>query len=117
MRTRAVVSVALLLLPIAAGAQRAPVPRTGTAPGRPVPIGRQPEPIARAQTFERLRYSVESYPIVSYLQASRAPGGRSASGSTVGAGTRLEYRLSSRAAATLDVTSSVDASPMRVQTA
>jgi opacity protein-like surface antigen len=117
MRTLAVVSIALLLLPAGGAAQRQPVPRTGTVPGRPVPIGKQPEPIARAQEFQRLRVSAESYPMASYLRAPGFPDpSQPTSWTTVGAGSRLEYRLTPRAAATLDLTSSLDGSPMRVQT-
>jgi hypothetical protein len=117
MRTRAMVSIALLLLPVTAGAQRIPTPRTGSAPGRPVPLGRQPEPIARAESYQRLRVSVESYPMASYLQAPGFPGARRPMNwSTLGAGTRVEYRVSPRAAATLDLTSSLDGDPMRVET-
>lgn len=117
MRTRTVVSIALLLLPVTGAAQRLPRPRTGTAPGQPVPIGQQPEPIARAEAFQRLRVSAETYPMASYLQAPGYPDkGQPTSWTTVGMGTRVEYRLTPSASATLDLTSSVDGSPMRVQT-
>jgi hypothetical protein len=117
MRTRTVVSIALLALPVTGAAQRLPRPRTGTTPGQPVPMGRQPEPIARAEAYQRMRVSVESYPMVSYLQAPGFPEARQPmSWSTLGAGTRVEYRVSPRAAATLDLTSSLDGNPMRVET-
>ena len=69
MRTHTVLSIALLLLPAVAEAQRLPQPRGGSQPGRPVPIGKQPEPIARAEAMQRLRVSFESYPMVSYFHA------------------------------------------------
>jgi hypothetical protein len=119
MRGRAVVAVVLMLLPAAAHAQRFPVPRIGRpGPAQPGPLSPQPEPIARALAYRRLRLSVESYPLVSHIQApSLASDGRTSAWTAFGGGTRAEYRLTSHASATLDMTSSFVGSPMVVQTA
>ena len=120
MRIRTVVAIASLLLPAAAsGQQRFPVPRTGSDPARPAPLpGRQPEPIARELAYRRLRLSIESYPLISYI---RTPGftsdGREAAFSSFGGGTRAEYRFSRFVSATMDLTSSVLGNPVHVQTA
>ncbi|HET9012697.1 MAG TPA: hypothetical protein VFN38_12820 [Gemmatimonadaceae bacterium] len=117
MRIRAVVAI-LLLLPAPLSAQRFPVPRTGRDPARPVPLPRQPEPIARELAYRRLRLSVESYPLISYVQSpGLAADGRTSAWTTFGAGTRAEYRLTRHASATLDLTSSLVGSPLIVQTA
>lgn len=118
MRVRAVVAIALLLLPAELSAQRFPVPRTGRDPARPAPLPRQPEPIAREMAYRRLPISVESYPLISYVQSPgfAADGGVSA-WTAFGAGTRAEYRVTRFVAATLDLTSSFLGSPVRMETA
>ena len=117
MRVRAVVTVGLLLLPAIASAQRVPLPRIGgTRPGQPVPLSPQPEAIARAIAYRRLNLSVESYPLISYIDApGLASDGRSA-WTSFGAGTRASYRLTPHVAATMDLTSSLVGSPLTVQT-
>lgn len=122
MRVRTLVVIASLLLPAVSDAQRRVLPpRIGGTqdPARPTPLpGRQPEPIARELAYRRLRVSVESYPMVSYVQS---PGltsdGRGAAWTMFGAGTRAEYRVSRHVSATLDLTSSFLGSPMRIETA
>jgi hypothetical protein len=119
MRVRAVVAIALLLLPAESGAQRFPLPGTGRrGPAQPVPLSPQPEPIARALAYRRLRVSVESYPLISYIQSPGLAGdGRTSAWTTFGGGTRAEYRVTHIASATLDLTSSFAGSPLIVQTA
>jgi hypothetical protein len=120
MRVRTLIVIASLLLPADSSAQRRfPVPRTGSDPARPVPLtGRQPEPIARALAYRRLRLSIESYPLISHV---RTPGftsdGRGAAWSAFGGGTRAEYRITRFVSATMDLTSSMFGSPVHVQTA
>jgi hypothetical protein len=118
MRVRAVVAVGLLLLPVTASAQRVPLPRIGgTHPGQPVPLSPQPAAIARAIAYRRLNLSVESYPLISYIDApGLATSGHSA-WTSLGAGTRASYRLTPHVAATMDLTSSLFGSPLTVQTA
>ena len=118
MRIRAVVAIAVLLLPIHLQAQRR-VPGIGRrGPAQPVPLSPQPEPIARAITYQRLRVSAESYPLISYVQAPNFAGdGRASWWTAFGMGTRAEYRLTPRASATMDLTSSIAGSPLIVQTA
>lgn len=120
MRIRAVVAIALLLLPAASSAQRFPLPglpRRGA--GRPEERPpRQPEPIARALAYRRWRLSVESYPLISHVQSpSFTVSGRRSSSTSFGGGTRAEYLLTPQVSATLDLTSSLFGSPLHVQTA
>ncbi len=119
MHVRAVVAIALLLLPAGASAQRFPLPgdpRRG--PLGPVPLPRQPEPIARALAYRRWRLSVESYPMVSYVQSPGiATDGQATAWTAFGAGTRAEYLLTRYVSATLDLTSSLLSSPVKMQTA
>lgn len=113
MRFRAVVAIVSLLLPAGASAQRFPLPGTGRPrPGEPVPLPRQPEPIARELAYRRLRLSVESYSLISYVQSPGFTGdGRVSAWTTFGGGTRAEYRLTRLASATLDITSSFVGGP------
>lgn len=119
MRVRAVVAIVLMLLPAGASAQRFPLPGAGRrGPAQPVPLSPQPEPIARALAYRRLRVSVESYPLISYVRAPGFAGdGRTSAWTSFGGGTRGEYRLTPHASATLDLTSSFAGSPVLVQTA
>ena len=119
MRVRAVIAIVLMLLPAGASAQRLPLPGPwGRGPAQPVPLSPQPAAIAREIAYQRLLLSVESYPLISYVQA---PGfttdGRSSAWTSFGAGTRAEYRLTRHASATLDLTSSIAGSPVIMQTA
>jgi hypothetical protein len=118
MRVRAVIAIGLLLVPAMASGQRVPMPRIGgTRPGQPVPLSPQPEAIARAIAYRRLNLSVESYPLISHVEAPGIAGvGSTSSWTSLGAGTRASYRLTPQVAATLDLTSSLFGSPMTVQT-
>src|SRR3954471_24339195 len=118
MRARVVAVVMSLLLPVAASAQRTPLPHIGArGPAQPVPPSRQPEPIARAAGYRRLNVSVESYPLISYFQAPSLRSGGSASAWTaLGVGTRAEYRLTPLVSATLDLTSSFLGGPVQFHT-
>ena len=121
MRVRAVIAIGLLLLPPAASAQRLPLPRIGIGgrhPGEPVPLSPPPAPVARAIAYRRLNVSIESYPLISHVDASGGVGiGRPTSWTSFGAGTRASYRLTPQIAATMDLTSSLFGGPMTVQTA
>lgn len=121
MRARVVIAIGMLLLPpAAAGAQeRLPLPRIGgRRPEQPVPLSPQPMPIAREIAYRRLNLSVESYPLISRVEApGLSADGRASGWMTFGAGTRASYRLTPHLAATLDLTSSLLGSPVTVQTA
>lgn len=118
MRIRAVVAIGMLLLPATASAQRVLLPRIGGArPGQPVPLSRQPEVIARAIAYRRLNLSVESYPLISYIDAPGLASNGHTAWTSLGAGTRASYRLTPHVAATLDLTTSLLGSPLTVQTA
>ena len=120
MRVRAVIAIGMLLLPLAASAQRLPLPRIGGGrhPGEPVPLSPQPAAVAREIAYRRLNLSIESYPMISHIDASGGvAGGRASSWTAFGAGTRASYRLTPQVAATMDLTSSLFGGPMTVQTA
>jgi hypothetical protein len=119
MRTRALIAIGLILLPGILTAQRVRPPRmggpdgpTGAAPLPPVPAG-----IARELAYKRLRLSVESYPLVSYVEAPGfAVNSPISSWTTFGVGTRFDYRVSRFLSATLDVTSSLLGGPANTHT-
>jgi hypothetical protein len=111
MRIRTAIVAAALLLPSIATAQRR-VPgiegrRPIGDPGRRMPDGRQPEVIKRSQAFVRSRYSVEAYPLISRVVASGAvPGSSGTSWTSVGTGTRLDWRQTDNLSWTIDLTAS-----------
>lgn len=120
MRIRTVVAIVSLLVPAASSAQQLPIPGTAgrRGPAQPVPLSRQPEPVARAVEYQRWNLSVESYPQLSWFNAPGISTDPSISNWTsLGAGTRAEYRLAPFVSATLDLTSSVLGGPAFVQTA
>ena len=106
MRIRSAIAVVLLLPSVSFAQVRAP--RIGGArPGQPVPLGPQPEPIARAQALTRSRYSVETYPLISRVVSSGfANGTRGSSWTSFGTGTRLDWRHTQYLSWTLDLTAS-----------
>lgn len=118
MRVRFVVAAFVLLLPVSLSAQRFPrrVP-PGISRPEPAPLSPQPAPIARELAYRRLRLSVESYPLISYFQASGLTGGIVPTWTSFGTGTRADYRVSRYASATLDLTTSLFGGPAYTQTA
>ncbi|MEO6525206.1 MAG: hypothetical protein ABIP93_01140, partial [Gemmatimonadaceae bacterium] len=94
MRIRtALVAVALLLPSITSAQLRTPRIGGGRHPGQPVPLGTQPEVIARAQAAVRSRYSMEAYPLISRVEAPGMESGSPTSAWTsFGSGTRLDWR-------------------------
>lgn len=118
MRIRAVVAIVSLVLPAAMSAQTLPSPRVGRrGPARPAPLPPQAAPIARELAYRRLPLSVESYPLVSYVHSPGFTGdGLVAGWTTLGAGTRADYRVTRHFSATLDVTSSFLGGPALMQT-
>ena len=118
-RVRAAVAIVALLLPVELSAQRLPLPGTGKrGPARPAPLPPQPEPIARNLAYKRLRLSVEGYPLISYVRSPGLTGGGPVVGWTsLGTGTRADYRLTRHASVTLDLTSSFAGGPADVHTA
>ena len=118
MRIRAVV-VVVALLPVGLSAQRIPLPGSVVfrGPARPAELPPQPAPIANELAYRRLRLSVESYPLVSLVQAPGSNGiGPISTWTTFGMGTRADYRLTRFASATLDITSSFLGGPAITQT-
>jgi hypothetical protein len=111
MRTRAIATIVILLVPAALSAQRIPLPIGRRAGGRE-PLPPTAGPIAREEAFRRWRLSVESYPMVSYFEA-----GGFGSWTSLGMGTRADYLINRHVSATLDMTSSLIGSPSIVNTA
>jgi hypothetical protein len=120
MRIRSALAVALLLLPEIVSAQaRAPRVRGGGRhPGEPVPLGPQPEVVARSQALIRSRYSVETYPLISRVGAPGfSPGSPTSWWTSYGTGTRLDWRHNNYVSWTLDLTSSFLGGPANTETA
>jgi len=121
MRNRAVVAASVLLLlplPVVASAQRIPLPVIGRRAPRPAELPPQPGAIARDLQYRRWRLSVESYPLVSYVQAPGLSGVKALSSwATFGTGTRADYLLNRNFSATLDFTSSFLGGPAITNTA
>jgi hypothetical protein len=119
MRIRAVVAIAALLVPAGLSAQRLPLPGTGRrGPARPAPLPPQAGPIAKNLAYKRLRLSVESYPLISYVRSPGFTGdGLVSDWTSFGMGTRADYRLTRHVSATLDLTSAFAGGPANVYTA
>lgn len=124
MRIRAVVAIALLVLPAIASAQ-VRLPGTGRArprPARPAELPPQPGAITRETAMRWYpiysRLSFEAYPMVSYVQFPGFLGdGRQSSWSTFGSGSRIDFRFTHFVSATLDLTSSFAGGPAVANTA
>ena len=105
------------LLPAGLSAQRIPIPVITRGPAWPADLPPQPAPLARELAYRRLRLSVETYPLISYFQTPGFSGDRILSSWTsFGMGTRLDYRLTRYASATMDVTSTFLGGPAITQT-
>jgi len=119
MRVRTLIATLSLLLPTALSAQRIPLPviPTKRGPGR-AELPPQPEPIQRQLMMRRWRLSVESYPLVSFVQSpGMSPTRAFTSWATFGTGTRADYLLTRNLSATMDVTSSFLGGPVITNTA
>ena len=114
---RAAMVVVSILLPATLSAQRLPMPVI-PRPAVPAPLPPQVTPVAQDLAYKRLRVSVETYPVVSFV---RTPGYASSGAFpnwwTFGTGTRADYRLTRYMSATLDMTSSFLGGPALVETA
>jgi hypothetical protein len=118
MRIRSAFVVALFLPSVAIAQTRAPRIGGGARPGRAAPPSREPEAIARALAYQRSRYSVETYPLISRVQSPGYSAGRPISSWTsFGTGTRLDYRRNQYLSWTLDLTSSYLGGPAIYETA
>lgn len=116
MRIGAAVAMIVLLLPVELSAQRLRLP--GARRPRPAELPPQAPGIARELAYKRLRFSVESYPLISRVESSGFIGdGVVSSWTSAGTGTRLDYRIAPHLAATMDVTSSFIGGPLIMETA
>ena len=116
MRVRAVVALAILLLPSAAAAQR--FPRIGTRTPGATPLGPQPAIVANAIAYNRMRASFESYPMISFFNTgSFAGNGGESEWASTGIGNRADYRVARLLSLTLDMTTSFLGGPVSTQTA
>lgn len=112
MRIRSVVIVALLL-PAALSAQRRSVgARIGGRVAPPAELPPQPGFISREMRYVRLPISAESYAFISYMQAPTGPASQLTNWGTLGAATRLDYRLGALFSATADITQTVFGGPV-----
>ena len=116
MRARSVVALCLLLLPAAVSAQRVRLGGRGRATG-PTELPPTAPTIARELSYVRLPVSFESYSVITRVDAPGFVGnGISSSWTSLGAGTRADYRFYRYASATLDMTSTIYGGPMMAQT-
>lgn len=120
MRTRvmlAIVAIGALLAPADLSAQRIPLPGI-KRPGRPAELPPQPTPIARQLQYRRWRLSIESYPLLSFVQAPGLTANRALpTFTTFGTGTRADYLLNRNISATFDLTASIFGGPAQTYTA
>ena len=111
-RRGAILALAAVLLPAELSAQRLPPPRIGRrGPARPAPLPPQAEPVARQLAYRRMRLSVETYPIVTYIRD-----GVLSNWTSFGMGTRADYRVAPNVGVTLDFTSAFAGGPANVYT-
>ena len=116
MRVAAVVAIVLLFLPGESSAQRLRLPGVGRRP-RPTELPPQAPGIARELSYRRLPLSIESYPLYSRVEASGfIAEGVHSSWSSLGGGTRADYRIKGHLSATLDMTSSFMGGPTVMET-
>lgn len=116
MRFAALVAI-VALVPLELSAQRLPLPGTRRPrPARPAELPPQPEPIARNLAYKRMRLSVESYPLISYVRSPLSIDGPVSGWATFGTGTRADYRITRNVSFTLDLTSSFAGGPANVNT-
>jgi hypothetical protein len=118
MRVRSLIAVALLVPTISEAQLRAPIAGGGRQPTEPVPLGAQPSVVARTLNYTRSRYSVEAYPLISRMTIPGfTSGSPSSSWTSVGSGTRLDWRLTQYVSWTADLTSTFLGGPANTQTA
>ena len=118
MRVVCLVAIGVLLAPVELSAQRLPLPGVRKrGPARPAPLPPQVEPVARSLAYKRLPFSVESYPLISYVRSPVAINGSGSDWTSLGTGTRADYRVARHASLTLDVTSSFAGGPANLFTA
>ena len=119
MRARTVVAIVAMLLPAALEAQRLPRPGTKTRPGQPTDLPPAPTSIEMVLAVKRSRLTVESYPLVSRVQSPGFPStnGLVSAWTTLGGGTRFDYRFSRFVSGTLDMTASAIGGPADFATA
>src|SRR6478752_5934187 len=108
MRARASLLLALLSLTSGLGAQVSRIPpRSGVGGGGRTPVDPATKPpeipeVSRALEYRRSRWAIEGYSLISNIQMPL--GSAVTSYSTIGAGTRGDYRLSQHLSATADAT-------------
>lgn len=108
MRIRPIALLVLFVLPAVLGAQtRGRRPPTVSRPPGPTPLPPQAPVIANQIRYRASRFSMETYPLYSFLQTDRsAVDSGPSSWSTLGAGTRIEWRFRPTLFATADLTTS-----------
>lgn len=120
MRIRAAVAVALILVPAIASeasAQRLRLPGRGRI-GRPAELPPQAPTVAREMRVVHLPMSMETYQIINFVNSpGMTAGSPISSWTSLGLGTRFDYRVARHLSATLDITSSFMGGPAATNTA
>src|SRR5437879_6201363 len=95
MRIRAFALIAVVALPAVLGAQtRGRRPPTVSRPPGPTPLPPQAPVIANELRYRASRFSMETYPLYSFVQTDRyVTDSGPSSWSMLGAGTRIEWRF------------------------
>lgn len=118
MQIRTLAILAVFAVPGVVAAQRVPPPRLGgRGPTGPTQLPPQIAPVARAVAIQRSHVSIETYPMVSYIDAPGYAPGALSHWTTFGGGSRIDYRVRRNLSATMDITSSFLGGPAYVQTA
>ncbi len=110
--SRALLITALFALPIAASAQRTPIPRVGRRPApEPAPLPPAAPGVARVQNYWRSRWSAEGYGLFSAIEVPNGLGGTTQN-MVFGTGTHGDYHVSDRMSVTVDLTGATAGSPI-----
>ena len=118
MRARALVAFTLLLTPAIADAQRPGIRLRPRGPTQNVPLpDKRPPVVSNALAYKRLRVSIETYPMIAHIVA---PGfgdvASPNSWTTMGGGTRADYRFAKYLSGTLDITETMFGGPANTET-
>jgi hypothetical protein len=113
MRIHSLIIIGLLALPAGSRAQGIRLPR----PGQRTPVQpAEPPPeipvVARALSVQRSRWTTEAYTLMSSVRIPATAAAGVTSYSTLGTGTRADYRISDRWSATMDMTASMFGGPI-----
>src|SRR5215831_1346649 len=112
MRIRSLVMIGFLALPAASGAQGIRPPRPQRSPTQPAEKPPEIPVVARALAVQRSHWTTEAYTLMSSVRIPATAAAGVSTYSTLGAGTRADYRVSERWSATMDMTASTFGGPI-----